>query len=190
MIPADPRKTAFDFGPLPASSIDPVRRDYLVVVNEITAPAWMDNSSMYYRLMYQNAENPLPYRQSAWVSSPVALVTTRLRAQLSPEMVRTDRQTGADPVHPYVLRGELLEFEQIFDLPGRSRGVLRLRANLGDGNTSAERTFTIEEPAPTPDARGGVAALTRCSDELAREIVEWLVATEHDSRGDTLAKRP
>ena len=52
----------------------------------------------------------------------------------------------------YALRSELFEFEQVFDQPGRSRGVLRLRATLEGNGVWAQRTFAIEKPAPTADA--------------------------------------
>jgi len=63
----------------------------------------------------------------------------------------------------------------VFDEPGRSHGVIRLRATLEGEGTWTQRTFVISKPAPSADAAGGVSALTECSDELASAIVEWLV---------------
>jgi cholesterol transport system auxiliary component len=96
-------------------------------------------------------------------------------------------------VNGYALRAELFEFEQVFDRPDRSRGVLRLRATLEGKGIWAQRTFAIEEPAPTADAAGGVSALTQCSDELAALIVEWVAASqasaEEAAHTQTLAGR-
>ncbi len=181
MMSSEPSKTEFDFGPL-ASAVHSDPLDWPLTVKEITAPGWMDNSLMYYRLAYRDAENPLPYRHSAWVMSPAALLTLRLQAQLAPASSGNNRATNGGTTRQYVLRGELVEFEQVFDGPDRSRGVLRLQARLEDGDLSTDRTFTVEEPAPTPDARGGVTALIRCSDEAAREIGDWLSATGRDTR--------
>jgi hypothetical protein len=65
------------------------------------------------------------------------------------------RRVSADDPAVYALRSELFEFEQVFDRPDRSRGVLRLRATLDGKGIWAQRTFAIEKPAPTADAAGG-----------------------------------
>jgi cholesterol transport system auxiliary component len=169
----EPAKADFDFGPARASDASQSVQAYIVVY-DITAPAWMDHSPMYYRLAYQNAANPLPYAQSQWVMSPAALLTERLRFRFAaPDEVRT---VSDDPA-PYALRSELFEFEQVFDRPDHSRGVLRLRATLEGKGVWAQRTFAIEKPAPTADAAGGVSALTQCSDELGAQILEWVAAS-------------
>jgi cholesterol transport system auxiliary component len=81
----------------------------------------------------------------------------------------------------YRLRSELLEFEQIFDAPDRSHGVLRLRATLESDGVWTQRTFAIDRPAPTPNAAGGVTALVECTEELERLLEEWV------SRSDSLS---
>jgi len=87
-------------------------------------------------------------------------------------------RTVSDDPASYALRAELFEFEQVFDRPDRSRGVLRLRATLEGKGVWAQRTFAVERPAPTADAAGGVSALTQCSDELAALLIEWVAASQ------------
>jgi ABC-type uncharacterized transport system auxiliary subunit len=118
----------------------------------------MDHSPMYYRLAYQNAANPMPYAQSQWVMSPAALLTERLRSRFASSTPSEVRMVSAGDPASYALRAELFEFEQVFDRPDRSRGVLRLRATLEGKGVWAQRTFAIEKPAPTADAAGGVSA--------------------------------
>jgi cholesterol transport system auxiliary component len=173
----DTANTAFDFGPPEtheARSAPKTLPANLVVAN-IATPRWMDNSSMYYRLLYRNAANPMPYANSQWVMSPAALLTQRLRWTLGTAN-EGDSTSGGSTGKAYLLRGELMEFEQIFDRPDRSRGVLRFRATLEgqrDGRW-AQRTFEIEKPAPTPDAAGGVKALSLCALELSDSITDWI----------------
>jgi cholesterol transport system auxiliary component len=180
----EPAKTDFDFGPHGVavqygSKASPAR----IVVYDITAPAWMDHSSMYYRLAYRNAANPMTYARSEWVMSPAALLTQRLRSRLADSIDGAARRVSADtPESIYVLRSELIEFEQIFDQPDRSRGVLRLRATLEGGGVWAQRTFAIEKPAPTADAPGGVRALNECSEELASLIAGWVSEIQPGAR--------
>ena len=144
---------------------------------------------MYYRLAYRNSANPLPYAHSEWVMSPAALLTQRLRSRLSDSSDGEIRQVGTRTARVYALRSELAEFEQVFDEPGRSHAVIRLRATLEGEGISSQRTFVISKPAPSADAAGGVTALTECSDELATSIVEWLATIRERGQG-TLAKSP
>ena len=153
-----------------------------VIVYDITAPAWIDHPSMYYRLASRNAANPMPYAQSEWVMSPAALLTQRLKARLVGSSGGEIRRVGTHTRGRYALRSELVEFEQVFDQPGRSRGVIRLRARLEGDGFWAQKTFTIEKPAPTANAAGGVTALAECSDELAVAISEWIAASGFNSR--------
>src|SRR5262249_21390489 len=110
-------KTDFDFGPLATAraSNASMSPEATIVVYDITAPAWMDQSSMYYRLAYRNPTNPMPYAQSQWVMSPALLLTQRLRASLAPSSAGEVRRVSAEAPALYALRGELMEFEQIFD---------------------------------------------------------------------------
>ena len=183
-----PPKTEFDFGPeanAPSGSA-PLSQVPLVVY-DVSAPTWMDGTAMYYRLAYRNAAVPLPYADSEWVMSPPALLTARLRSSAAAHADGEARAVGVHTATVYTLHSELLEFEQIFDAPDRSHGVLRLRVTLEGEGMWRQRTFTIDRPAPTPNAAGGVTALTDCSDELARSLGEWVSANH--SRLPPSAKR-
>ena len=63
--------------------------------------------------------------------------------------------------------------------PGRSEGVLRLRATLVDNAPEGEsfvgqRVFVLRKPAASADAAGGVQALTAATDAAGDEIEAWL----------------
>ena len=183
-----PPKTEFDFGPEPnAPSDSPALSEAQLVIFDVSAPAWMDGTAMYYRLAYQNAAVPLPYAESEWVMSPAALLTERLRSRAAVHADGGARLVSVHTAEVYTLHSELLEFEQIFDAPDRSHGVLRLRATLEGEGVWAQRTFAIERPAPTPNAAGGVTALTECSNELARLLEGWVSANH--SRSPPSVKR-
>jgi ABC-type uncharacterized transport system auxiliary subunit len=188
----EPPRADFDFGPVAAAHAPyPAKSaDVDIVVYDITAPAWIDQSSMYYRLAYRNAANPMPYAQSQWVMSPAALLTQRLRSSLSASSLGEMHRVSSDGPAIYALRSELFEFEQVFDQPDRSRGVLRLRATLEGRGVWAQRTFVIEKPAPTADAAGGVTALSQCADELAVLINQWAVASPPSVRDGADSETP
>jgi len=167
----------YDFG-LPRSGKDAnprLQQDLLVA--EVTAPAWMDNSGIHYRLAYQDPTRPQAYALSHWVMSPAALLGRRLRASIA-RASTAGVFVPADGVRAaYTLRLELEEFSQVFDAADRSRAVLRLRASLiGQRNIVAQQGFNFEHAAATPNAEGGVRALIAASDAAGEKLVDWLAA--------------
>ena len=82
-------------------------------------------------------------------------------------------------VLPRVLQLELEEFSHFFAAPTSSVGLVRLRATLVESTPSgekllAQRNFTVQRPATTADASGGVQALTAATDAAIEEISTWL----------------
>lgn len=179
-ISSSPEVTQYDFGPAPArNSAHSLRQSLLVY--DVSAPAWLDSPFIYYRLAYQDAARPQAYADSRWVGSPAELISSRVRGRLA-----ASGKGGI--VHPadgtrasYALRVELDEFAQVFDAPGQSRAVVRLRASvLGKNALVAQKSFIVERPASTPDAEGGVRALIGASDEAVDQLVAWALASLKD----------
>ena len=167
----------YDFG-LPRSDKDAnLRLHQDLVVAEVTAPAWMDNSGIYYRLAYRDPTRPQAYALSHWVMPPAALLGQRMRASIA-RASKAGVFTPADGVRTgYTLRLELEEFSQVFDAADRSRAVLRLRASLiRQRSIVAQHAFSLEHDAPTPNAEGGVRALIAASDDAGEKLVDWLAA--------------
>lgn len=168
---------SYDFGlPRPDKEVTPrLRHDLLVAA--LTAPAWMDNAGIYYRLAYQDATRPQAYAQSRWVMPPAALLGQRLRASIA-RASKAAVFTPADGVRvDYTLRLELEEFSQVFDAADKSRAVLRLRASLvRNRGVAAQQGFSIERASATADAEGGVQALIAASDEAGNSLIDWLAA--------------
>ena len=78
-----------------------------------------------------------------------------------------------------MLRIDLEEFSQLFESETQSFGLVRLRATLLESTVSgerllAQRTVVMRQPAPTPDAAGGVRALAAAVDAAAADIAQWL----------------
>jgi cholesterol transport system auxiliary component len=167
---------AYDFGPAaPAKSESRITVN--LTVAEISSPLWMENANLYYRLAYADAARPLAYANSRWVMPPAALLTQRLRAVLQ-QASKAAVLTPADGVRTdYVLLLDLEEFSQVFDSAEKSRGVLRLQARLVRGRElAAQQSFSIELPAPSANAEGGVRALSAAGDEAGRRLADWLAA--------------
>ena len=168
---------SYDFGPLrPDKEANP-RLQHDIVVAGVSAPAWMDNSGIYYRLAYRDASRPQAYARSRWVMPPAALLGQRLRASIA-----RANQAGvfspADGVRAeYALRLELEEFTQVFDAVDKSHAVVLLRASLiRHRGVVVQRGFSVERAAATANAEGGVQALIAASDEAGHSLLDWLAA--------------
>jgi cholesterol transport system auxiliary component len=170
-----PAMANYDFGPAPDGYPTLGPRQALLV-HDVSAPAWLDSPSIHYRLAYRDAARPQVYAESRWVMSPAALLTNRLRSQLAAAGSGGVVQPGDGAHAGYALRIELDEFTQVFDAPGKSRGVVRMRASVvGKRSLVAQRSFNVERPASTPDAEGGVRALIGAGDEAIGQLIGWAV---------------
>ncbi|MSQ73619.1 MAG: hypothetical protein EXR27_20445 [Betaproteobacteria bacterium] len=171
---------AYDFGP-PAASAKVETAQSLrqpLVLFDVQAPAWMDVPSIHYRLAYVDVTRPLAYANSRWVMPPQGLFANRLRQRLAAISGGGILLPAEGVRAPHSLRVELDEFAQIFDSAERSRAVVKMRVTLvGSRNVVAQRSFSVERDAPSPNAEGGVRALTAASDAVIAEITDWLAAS-------------
>jgi len=174
--PSQEASASYDLGPLPRyERVNPVLAA-TVLLPEVTAPSWLEGPGIVYRLAYDEPARLHTYAQSRWKASASALLTQRLRGRFAAATQRgiVTRDDGARA--DYMLRVELEDFSQIFSTPGTSQVAVRARAsvvNLQQRTLIAQRVFSFERPAPSPDARGAVAALADASDELIEGLLEW-----------------
>ncbi len=150
-----------------------------LLIVDATAPAWLDNNAIHYRLLYHNPTQTYTYANSRWIAAPAALLTQQIRNRIvasTNELVLKDNSTSkAD----YALHIELEEFTQIFDMTDASHIVIGLRASLVERNTRnlfAQKDFSITEKTPTADAAGAASAVGSASNQLIKELVDWLTA--------------
>jgi cholesterol transport system auxiliary component len=177
IAPARDGMANYDFGLARPDKEAGPRLQHDLVLAAVNAPAWMDNSGIYYRLAYQDATRPQAYALSRWVMPPAMLLGQRLRASIA-RASKAGVFAPADGVRAdYTLRLELEEFSQVFDQADQSRAVVRLRASLIRNRALvAQQSFGIERAAATPDAEGGVRALIAASDEAGNGLIDWLAA--------------
>ncbi len=181
------RPVMVDFGPGPvaAPSARPLPTLPPLALSEVEPAGVLDGSTaVLYRLAYTDTHQLLPYAQTRW-SMPVAqLVRQRVRDVLGQQRsVLTSAESAAlarsNGVLPRVLRLELDEFSHIFDSPSSSAGLVRLRLTLLEDTPEGatllgQRSITVQRPAASNDARGGVHALAAATDAAAQEIAQWL----------------
>ncbi len=152
----------YDFG-LPASTAPvslPIR------LAGVDAGPGLEGSELRYRLAYKNPAQVFAYTESRWVAAPDRLLFRRLEQQL--------QMTGTAPC---TLQLTLVAFDQVFDTPDRSRGVVQLRVVLmkGTGRQAAAATTHVnkEQVAVSADAQGGVAALDAAAEAALTDVLQW-----------------
>ena len=90
------------------------------------------------------------------------------------------------------LRIDLDEFIQRFTGAQTSVGHVELRGSLLAPRTEAlvaEKIFTVEVPAPSADAAGGVIALRRGVNQVAVDVAQWLQALGSESGKGNVVSR-
>lgn len=179
------RQALYDFGPAPAAATPATAGERPpLVLPEVEAEGILETTALLYRLGYEDPHQLRPYAFARWSAPPPQLLRQRLREVLARDRAVLDSggaaalaRRGAE--RPPVLRVQLEEFSQLFDSPGASRGLLRVRCTLlevggGGERLVAQRSFDVERPAPSADAPGGVRALTAAVDAAALDLARWL----------------
>ncbi len=164
-----------DLGVLPA---DALPAGLPLAALEVRAAPWLDAPALRYRLAYADATRRHAYAASRWAAPPAALLERHLQ-----------RRIALDAAGGCRLHLALDELEQRFAAPQASEVMLEARATLASarGAALARQPFRIARSAPTPDARGGVAATRAAAEALAEELTRWL--GELASRQPALAQQ-
>jgi len=189
------RATMYDFGPgalatqalaltpaaaaAPATALPP-----LAIADIATSGGALENQAVLYRLGYVDDQQLRPYSQARWTMPPAQLVRQRMRERLSQQRVVLNAREGvalnrSQNANLPMLRLELEEFSQLFSAPDASVGLLRLHATLVEITPAgerllAQRNLSVQRPASSADAAGGVRALTAATDAAIDELDRWL----------------
>ncbi len=170
------RPQPYDLGPALPVAANAAPTGSAPALGRVESSAAIDGSNILYRLLYSDGgQQPRPYALARWTMSPPQLVGQRLLEAFSATRPVVEPGMGLAAVE---LRTELDEFAQLFEAPGVSEGVVRLRVTAiaptaKSGRLVGQRTFTVRKPAPTADAPGGVAALRAATDEAVAQVVTW-----------------
>jgi cholesterol transport system auxiliary component len=139
------------------------------------APSWLDDTAMYYRLVYEDPLRTQTFAYARWVAPPAELIEQRLRQRLAEGGAA--RNIGSTTT---VIQVELEQFVQVFETPERSAGLVSVNVRLS-GAAVDEASFSERVAAPTPDAAGGVRALAEATDKLVARIIDWAMGAHGKS---------
>lgn len=168
VLPAEAPQAQFhDFGPLPAAADDPVGQ---LRVDRVSAPPWIDDGAIHYRLTYKDPTSLLSYADNRWAAAPSDMLGLRLADLVAGA---TQPAGSGEPVH--LLSVELMEFEQDFSSAQQAEVTLVAEVSIRravDGKVLRQKQFVLSAPT-TPDVRGAVADLSKLAGQAAEEIVSW-----------------
>ena len=168
--------TLYDFGPatnpLVAGTDGAVLK--AVVITDVTGNAAYDSERMFYRLNYADPLQARSYANSRWSSTPLQLLTQRLKSRTAQAGLKVLSATDASNGVP-LLRIELDDFTHSFDSTTSSYGQVALRVSLFQGHALVDqRTFRHKVAATGADAPGGARALAQAADMVASDMIAWL----------------
>jgi len=183
--PSQELPASYDLGPLPRHERAQPVLSATLLLPDVATPSWLDGPGIVYRLVYDEPARLRTYAKSRWKAPPAALLSQRLRGHFAAATQR-GIVTGDDGARAdYMIRVELEDFSQIFSAPGASRVAVRARGslvNVRERALVAQRAFSFERPAPSPDAPGAVTAFAGASDELIESLLEWAGEQLHAQR--------
>jgi cholesterol transport system auxiliary component len=184
--PRVPEPALYDLGIVPVERVVAANADTGLPAVRVrtSAPSWLDDTSMHYRLLYADDLQTLTYAYARWVAPPAELVAQRLRHRLVESGAATGAAASAELLHV-----ELEEFVQLFETPTRSFGRVSVHLRLS-GASGAQASFTEQIAAPTPDAAGGVRALAAATDAVIARIVGWIGAARSGRTADMQLRLP
>jgi cholesterol transport system auxiliary component len=187
------RATMYDFGPgematqlatMPPVTVAAPVLSPLAIADIATSGGALENQAVLYRLGYVDDQQLRPYSQARWTMPPAQLVRQRIRERLSQQRVVLNAREGvalnrSQNTNLPMLRLELEEFSQLFTAPDASIGLIRLHATLVEITPSgerllAQRNLSVQRPATSADAAGGVRALTAATNAAIDELDQWV----------------
>jgi cholesterol transport system auxiliary component len=166
--------TQYDLGLLPNVAASNAPALPALSVADVNAPAWLDNSMMFFRLAYANEQQPRPYASSRWTMPPAQLFQQRLKARLAQSGSAVLAMSDAALNVP-LLRVDMDDFTQTFDTPSHSVAALQVRASLFNGRVLvAQKSFSSRADTPSADAAGAARAFVSANDAVIGDMMAWL----------------
>ena len=156
----------YDLKPL---AVEPVRVRVPITEMEVLAPSWLSSSAMQYRLESVSTLERRAFGNSRWAGMPAEMVNL-----VFARVVQAQTSASGSGCR---LRIHLDEFIQRFTSAQTSVGFVEMRGSLLAPRTEAlvaEKVFSVEVPAPSADAAGGVVALRRGVNQVAVDVAQWL----------------
>jgi cholesterol transport system auxiliary component len=159
-IAARPQPALHDFGAL---ALAPSGHRVEKAVVTVTAPKWLWDNRIRYRLLYAAPTQIRFYTLDRWIAPPPELFEQQLSV--------------SDKMPNHLLRIRLLDFEQQFEAPDKARAWLRFYVEAyapENKKLIAAQEISLEKITRTADAVGAVSAFADLTQQAGNKIRDWL----------------
>lgn len=179
----DPSTATYNFTVLTPSAEQSeqqhIKNGKKILIPQATAPLWLDNPAIHYRLAYHNAAQSYTYANSRWSSPPAFLLTQQIKQKIAAGTHHLVIKDSSVATADYELHIEIEEFSQIFDTLTNSYVAIRFRASLVNNTHRlvGQKIFNTTHATATADAAGAVSSFTVASNQPINELIEWLNGT-------------
>lgn len=155
-----------------AAAILPVLR-----LAPVTAPEWLQGHDFHYRLLYENPQQALYYRDARWVGTPAQMMGDLLQGQLMDggqwQAVLAPTSTGKAKL---LLQVRLNDFTLDFSAPRQGVAQVAGEATLVDAQNYrvlGQQRFAFRAPTIPANPDGGALAMTRAGRAFAKAVSQW-----------------
>ena len=129
----------------------------------MSAPVWLWNERIRYRLLYKDATAVAYYNLDRWEAPLPALLERRLKV--------TGKQQGL------TLKIYLTQFEQQFEAINNAHVLMAFTVSAfagGSNSLLAERSFTLSQQTDSADADGAISGFVALTEQANKEMTLWL----------------
>lgn len=129
---------------------------------KVTAPPWLEDNYIHYRLLYSEATQVRFYNLDRWIVPPSELIAQQF---ISSGKINK-------PLHI-----RLISFEQQFDNAKQARVVLQFTVEAYSAdhkNLLGSQLIQLQQASRSPDALGAVAGLAHLTQQAVNSIQDWL----------------
>lgn len=141
-------------------------------------------STQFYYLKETSSINA--YLYSKWSDAPSSMIDRSLASALQKEQLfETLLPPTSSATADLVLESDLNAFYHRFHNDSTSEGLIDITYRLINPKTKttiASKRFTIMEPSPSQDAKGGVIALRNAIHSLSGQCTSWLTLILKESK--------
>ncbi len=127
------------------------------------------------KIIYQKGLEKNYYYFSRWFEAPDLMVSKLIYDFFKSSSVCKESYLMMDKLNPqYTLNGKIIEFGQKFDKNG-SFGVVDIMCYIENSQNDivAQKEFISIKKAPGNNAKGGIEAINKASNEVALKILKW-----------------
>lgn len=173
---SQPAAMLYDLGPASFEAKEYVLPNEMprLLVSQVNAADWLNSSKMYYRLAQVNDQQTRFYTLSRWNTRPSKLFSERFQSAALASGSEVGNGGMAVP-DEWRVTVHIEDFSQYFYDEAKSEGRIALRVSVAaKGGSLLQKRFLRAEPAMSPDAAGGAAALAAATDGIIADILQWV----------------